>query len=288
MILTCDSCRVRYLVSPAALGDAGRRVRCSGCGAEWFQAPEEEAPEPENLPFVHDEPEAEAEESVIPESVRPVEEPAEVMTLGRGEDDAAGDKRSVPGRAAGYAAAAAVFLVLAAGLYFGRDALVRVWPPAFGLYETAGVSVRTEGESLVFEGLKAVVEEEGGAPVLRVDGSILNLGKEETGVPPVQISMIDAGGAVIDRWLEDFSGQVVAGGGESAFSASYPQVQAGVKEVNVRFIPRPQVQAIPQAEEPEAAEVDAGHEEGHEEAHEDVHDGAHESAHHEEEGQGGH
>ncbi|MCB9988942.1 MAG: zinc-ribbon domain-containing protein [Rhodospirillales bacterium] len=43
MILTCEKCATRFLVSASALGATGRRVRCSQCAHEWFQEPEEGA-----------------------------------------------------------------------------------------------------------------------------------------------------------------------------------------------------------------------------------------------------
>ncbi|MCB1556846.1 MAG: zinc-ribbon domain-containing protein [Alphaproteobacteria bacterium] len=40
MILTCEKCSTRYLLSAAALGTDGRRVRCTMCRHEWFQSPD--------------------------------------------------------------------------------------------------------------------------------------------------------------------------------------------------------------------------------------------------------
>lgn len=49
MRLICPSCSATYNVDAAAVGAKGRMVRCSGCGAEWFQTPREEADEPMEL-----------------------------------------------------------------------------------------------------------------------------------------------------------------------------------------------------------------------------------------------
>ncbi len=41
MILTCPSCRARYVVPDNAIGVSGRKVRCAQCRFSWFQEPDE-------------------------------------------------------------------------------------------------------------------------------------------------------------------------------------------------------------------------------------------------------
>jgi len=64
MILTCPSCEKRFQVPDGALGESGRKVKCSSCSHVWFQAPVAPAGE-----AVKPEPAAEV---VVPTPVKPV------------------------------------------------------------------------------------------------------------------------------------------------------------------------------------------------------------------------
>ncbi|MEE8499879.1 MAG: MJ0042-type zinc finger domain-containing protein [Kiloniellales bacterium] len=58
MNLTCPSCGATFLVEPAQLGPAGRRVRCGACRHTWRQAAvaEDQAPAPGPTPSPQPEP----------------------------------------------------------------------------------------------------------------------------------------------------------------------------------------------------------------------------------------
>ena len=36
MLIVCPSCATAYMIDPAAIGPAGRTVRCARCKATWF------------------------------------------------------------------------------------------------------------------------------------------------------------------------------------------------------------------------------------------------------------
>ncbi len=246
MILECVKCQARYLVSGRAIGPEGRRVRCTACGKEWFQEPEEK-PEPKKAPVKEvevreEEPPQEIEAEPIPESVKPVPEGSALPIISLEDQEKAALNKA---RHAGYAAAACVFLATAAGFYFMHDTVVKLWPDTAALYERAGIKTGIEGEDLIFDGLKAVVDKSiDGAHVLTVDAKILNLGHTPSKVPPVQASLILENGEIVDTWLTELPVQTIEAEGEAVFKTVYPDVPENVSEVNVRFVAGPRAKGV--------------------------------------------
>ena len=37
MIITCSNCNTKYTINKNALGNSGKKVKCSNCNHEWFQ-----------------------------------------------------------------------------------------------------------------------------------------------------------------------------------------------------------------------------------------------------------
>ncbi|MCB9991687.1 MAG: zinc-ribbon domain-containing protein [Rhodospirillales bacterium] len=228
MILTCDECNTRYLVPSHAIGAEGRQVRCTNCGYEWFQRPEEEDLADEDA---FEEPE---DIEPIPESVKPMPEGSEVPVI---LDKTAKEKEPEPGQWAGYGAAAAVLLLSLGAIYMAQGPVTKMWPASAAFYELVGKETPVDGEGLIFDDLKAEVRiSDSGVGMLDVNGRILNLERAASPVPMVQTSLIQADGNVLDSWLVEPGAETIDANGEMLFHTAYPDISSDVKEVNVKFI----------------------------------------------------
>ncbi len=267
MILTCENCKARYLVAPHVLGEAGRRVRCTACGQEWFQK-NEEKPEDEPVDFKT------MLESVepIPESVRPVpEEPAPKPK------PAPKKKERGPrtGKTAGYMAAAMVVLSVLGGEIALRAPIALAWPPAAGLYLPLGLDVPVNGEGLAFDHVTA-----GWAgKSIKIEGRIINMKESDIVLPPLEVLALGEGEKILAAHVADAGGKSLKGQGEQPLSATYPDPPEGTQNVMIRFA----LQMHRKAAEPAHEEAGQEHAEPrHEES-------SHEADHgHEERGAAGH
>lgn len=226
MIVTCESCKTRYLVPAHAISGEGRRVRCTSCDHEWFQEPGmlvEDAPPPV----------LEEELEPIPESVKPIPEGSELPVIT--EPPLSGPPRDY-GALAGYAAAAGVFLLITAVLFMSRGPVTHAWPPAVKLYELAGIAIPVSGEGLIFDRVSALrsADERGGS-ILNIEGVVVNLKQRDIDVPQLRIALRNAKGEVFDSWNVELPSHRLAGGADVRFQASYPGAPNDIVEATVSF-----------------------------------------------------
>lgn len=229
MILNCENCDTRYLLSARLLGPDGRRVRCSHCGHEWYQDPPDDSYAA-----------AMADVDPIPEGVKPVPDGSELPVLPEfnpAEEEQAAYAAHSHGWL-GYAGAAAVLLLaLAVGFVFSTT-MVRVWPQSVALYELARMGPQLPGETLVVDRVRAeVVTGEGGMNMLQVQGFVLNLTRGVMAVPPLRVLLRRDGGEVIDTWLIAPTRPALDYEEEFSFMTTYPVPPTDSREVTVRLEP---------------------------------------------------
>lgn len=227
MILSCESCQTRYLLPPHLIGPEGRKVRCTMCGHEWFQEPEEEgnAPAPDAGPV-----------EPIPEAVRPVPPGSEVPALVRqGAEESASPERKTG--VAGWLAGLVVFGLSFAALVVLRGPVASAWPASASLYEAMGYHIPVPGESLIFDRVKAsTAYNEQGIEILNVEGRIINLQRAISPLPPVRVFLRGPGGEEGESWVVNIPEKEIAGESEISFHTSYPQIGEDVREATVRFM----------------------------------------------------
>lgn len=243
MILTCPECASRYLLSAQVLAPDGRTVKCSNCGAQWFQAPDEDElashADEEPADFTEDHGEGEIED--IPEGVKPLEEGANVPALPEEDDeDVEGSsegppRRSFKSNALGYLAACFIGVMIFGALIAFKPMVTKAWQPAAGLYHMAGMPVSAPGEGLVFDRVTAKVNENGG---IVVDAQIINLASEDVYLPSIEVSVRDAAGNIIKETLVHPPFESMKPESTLPFQSTYVGDTDNADHVQVRFVLR--------------------------------------------------
>lgn len=262
MILTCEDCHTRYLLPTHLLGADGRRVRCTICGHEWYQIPEEDGEggdshstwrndDADNLPI------DDIEDADLDLDLQESEEDisfSELLRKSAAEDsvkESLADDRMLasdvippekkswrqPGLAQGVLAALLTGLVILALLVIARGPVMNLWPNSLALYQLIGLEPPIPGEGLVFEDLKATTSYNAqGVEILRLTGTVRNLRDYPLVVPGLRFALRRADGSEVETWSYPSPDAKIEAGGTIPLSAEYPQIAADVKELNVKFI----------------------------------------------------
>lgn len=302
MLVICPECSTRYVVADAAVSDEGRTVRCANCGHEWHQNPRKARPahtytdNAPDLDFGADENEQAVEEDTEPDFAKELE--AKMLEEESGNDIP--DSVKPDGRvtisnveheedtswkvfAYGYAAAAALFVVIIATLVIMKDTVVSAWPATALAYQAIGADVNFPGEGLIFDRVMAEVErtEDGGQ--LNFSGSVINLKSSNIKIPPIEVSLKTSNGQKEDSWIIHPEKTVLLGEETMDFQQQRPFTKWDATAMTLTFLavaPKGEKEAMPAASTEathdamrDAAPAEEHHEEPHEESHHD--DGQH-------------
>jgi predicted Zn finger-like uncharacterized protein len=269
MQIVCPHCSTSYGISPAALGEAGRNVRCSRCKEVWLARPED-AVEFAGQAMAgaegagHDEAaEWNSYQQGDVESDTPHVDSPSIAWQGSAEDQGlAGwstDTRNdldgapsgrlswlgklMPAKALGRmprlkapvnlttACAAMGALVLATLIW--RAELVRLLPQTAGFYKLVGLDVNLRG--LKFKDVKVSSEMVEGKQVLVIEGSITGESNKPVEIPRLRFSVRDAQGAEIYAWNAVLEQSVLRPGERAQFRSRLASPPPEGRNIDVRF-----------------------------------------------------
>lgn len=215
MLLFCPSCSGAFRVSPAAIGEAGRTVRCAACKHKWHATVAELIDE-DVLAMADAAParpsaEADPMEAAF-NGLRNMEGPSLVPDDGDGgpadvESAAAAraarrrplSKAAKPKRKFPWAwAALAAFVALLGTAVNMRETIVSHWPGSARAYALFGMPVNLRG--IEFRDLETVTEMQDGVPFLVVKGWIVNVLHRGVDVPRIRLVVVGEAGEELYAW----------------------------------------------------------------------------------------
>lgn len=222
MILTCSSCSTRYYADDAAIGPAGRTVRCAACGFSWFAEPQLELRAPVATATETREPVAAANEPLTRERVerlrRAAEQPGPAPSAAakfRAQQAERMRKERARAAVVVWGATGAALAASAAGMVMFRQDVAELWPRSASAFAALGLDVNVYG--LEFYDLAVERQFDGPTPVLMVSGEVRNIGRDEKLVPPVRISLRDTRSHEIFELVNAISDQPIAAGAAVPF-----------------------------------------------------------------------
>ena len=252
MIIICPQCESRYEIGAVSLPEGGRAVRCTRCRAEWmaFPGPDEDAahqswmaadrgdldlaPRPGRGPA--DAPEVTAIATPSPPPAA-VEGGAARLSPRLARKPGRSLRMAKPRTGRAFKITLVAALACSAWLCVTRrEAIVRAWPQAAGLYARAGLPVNLRG--LAFEDVSTTGATEAGLPVLVVEGSLRNVTGAPVGVPRLRFAVRDDKEVELYSWTAVAGRNELASGGVLPFKTRLASPPHGGQSVAVRFVRR--------------------------------------------------
>jgi predicted Zn finger-like uncharacterized protein len=252
MILSCPSCRARYVVPDHAIGIGGRKVRCAQCRFSWFQEGPDELPQ---APPRAREPSPPAPQRQQPQRAeRPPPRPAPEVPPPRSEpapepvQDYQGEPEPIdwapsepeeeprrrhrrnPARMWTILAVLAALLMVGAlaALYFVGPQQISAW---MGAEAETGERLRFTRREVSREPLPTDKE------LLTVTGEITNVSNQPQRVPQIRADVTDAEQRVIYSWTIAAPVRELQPGQTASFSSASTDVPKGGRNLNLSFGP---------------------------------------------------
>ncbi len=173
------------MIDPRALGVTGRTVRCTHCSHTWAQLPPEDAPRRVDLP--------------PPDAMAPGPPPKALEPPSGFTGEAAPEARK-PRRALSPALVGLLVLVVLGLLWYQREAVIARFPASAGIYAALGVTAGDPRTDLEFRKVGSSREDDNGHSTLVIEGEVVNVSKLAHDVPPLRITLQDAGKHALKSW----------------------------------------------------------------------------------------
>lgn len=222
MILTCTSCSTRYYADDAAIGPAGRTVRCAACGFSWFAEAQLELRDAAEAPVAvastgHSRPEPLTRERVerlrrAAEQPGPAPSAAAKFRAQQAERMRRERARAV---VAVWGATGAALAASATGMVAFRQDVAEIWPRSASAFAALGLEVNVYG--LEFYDLAVERAFDGPTPILLVSGEVRNIGRDNKMVPPVRVSLRDGRSHEIFDLVNVITEEPLAAGASTSF-----------------------------------------------------------------------
>ena len=270
MHIVCPNCGTSYDIQPAALGLAGRTVRCVRCRETWLaqvddmvradalvQAADEigwdqampnaaaapadasaepavqDIPEIESPPLVHDA--VPNQDAIAPDEDK---EPASSRTKPRRAKSRRFAFGSGPmkGLSFGMPMAIGAMAALLVALFVWRNDVVRLLPQTATFFQYTGFGVNLR--NLRFEDVRVSTEMVNGSKVFVIEGAITPASRKPMEIPRLRFVVQDAHGADIYAWNAVVEQAVLQPGEKVAFRSRLASPPDGAHSVLVRFFNR--------------------------------------------------
>lgn len=246
MDVSCPNCATRFRIPEGAIGEDGRRVRCSKCAHTWHQMPVEDELESDAQNGSASDGATKADDAEGEENppIRP-----EVLAAG-GEIDTPppllSDRPSFEMDAAkeksGSGLATVLWLLLlivvvgsAAAAWYKRDWIVTNYPAAAPLYERLGLAEVEGPPPLVIRDVRSIIRRVDGQRRYIITGMIENTSEDPHAIPPMRGLIMNDAGEELVGWDFQAGVETLAGAGSLVFETSVAAPE-GAQNLSIDFV----------------------------------------------------
>lgn len=233
MIITCPACSSQYLLPDDAIGEKGRRVKCTTCDYTWLQSADE-VPE-----IAYLDPGEGTLESTDPQYYQDQDEDEHAINIHDFIDDTYRLMRLNRARIAidGFMYALCALIITGVLLVSFSDKIVSKWPESALLFEIMKIPVAPPGQGIEFRDLKiatTATRTENGD--IAVTGILVNSAQSFIRLPQLRVRAFAENGVWLKDWTINLGSAVLTAGKEATLDYLLQNAPAGTAKINLIFI----------------------------------------------------